>query len=146
MSNSFATTWTLAYQAPLCPWDFPGKNTGVGCHFLLHWTCLGCHILVHMDICTVTFYFSFSVGIPQLIQLLKSDSEEVKEAAALALANLTTSNPANVKWVQKDSFNTTRRIFNRQRWAHCNLLRLKAVYMSFQILPCWVIPEEPLWK
>ena len=20
---------------PLCPWDFPGKNTGVGCHFLL---------------------------------------------------------------------------------------------------------------
>ena len=20
----------------LCPWDFPGKNTGVGCHFLLH--------------------------------------------------------------------------------------------------------------
>ena len=20
---------------PLCPWDFPGKNIGVGCHFLL---------------------------------------------------------------------------------------------------------------
>ena len=20
----------------LCPWDYPGKNTGVGCHFLLH--------------------------------------------------------------------------------------------------------------
>ena len=20
---------------PLCPWDSPGKNTGVGCHFLL---------------------------------------------------------------------------------------------------------------
>ena len=19
-----------------CPWDSPGKNTGVGCHFLLH--------------------------------------------------------------------------------------------------------------
>ena len=19
-----------------CPWDFPGKNTGVGCHFHLH--------------------------------------------------------------------------------------------------------------
>ena len=30
----FATPWTVAYQAP-CPWDFPGKNTGVGCHFLL---------------------------------------------------------------------------------------------------------------
>ena len=22
------------HQAP-CPWDFPGKNAGVGCHFLL---------------------------------------------------------------------------------------------------------------
>ena len=21
----------------LCPWDYPVKNTGVGCHFLLHW-------------------------------------------------------------------------------------------------------------
>ena len=20
----------------LCPWDFPGKSTGMGCHFLLH--------------------------------------------------------------------------------------------------------------
>ena len=23
------------YPMLLCPWDFPGKNTGVGCHFLL---------------------------------------------------------------------------------------------------------------
>ena len=21
----------------LCPWDYPVKNMGVGCHFLLHW-------------------------------------------------------------------------------------------------------------
>ena len=27
-----ATPWTVAF---LCPWDSPGKNTGVGCHFLL---------------------------------------------------------------------------------------------------------------
>ena len=27
----FATLWTVACQAP-CPWDSPGKNTGVGCH------------------------------------------------------------------------------------------------------------------
>ena len=34
----------------LCPWDFPGKNTGAGCHFLLEWifpslrdqTCISC--------------------------------------------------------------------------------------------------------
>ncbi|XP_037693768.1 armadillo repeat-containing protein 3 isoform X2 [Choloepus didactylus] len=36
-------------------------------------------------------------GIPQLIQLLKSDNEEVREAGALALANLTTCNPANAR-------------------------------------------------
>ena len=27
-----------AHQAP-CPWDSPGKNTGVGCHFLLQCCC-----------------------------------------------------------------------------------------------------------
>ena len=27
----FVTPWTLAHQV-LCPWDSPGKNTGVGCH------------------------------------------------------------------------------------------------------------------
>ena len=42
-----------------CPWEFPGKNTGVGCHFLLqgsfpnHWTqdtygsCIGKRILFY---------------------------------------------------------------------------------------------------
>ena len=30
----FETPWTVALQAP-CPWDFPGKNTGVSCHVLL---------------------------------------------------------------------------------------------------------------
>ena len=30
----FATPWTIAPRL-LCPWDSPGKNTGVGCHALL---------------------------------------------------------------------------------------------------------------
>ena len=34
-----ATPWTLCNPMELtrllCPWDSPGKNTGVGCHFLL---------------------------------------------------------------------------------------------------------------
>ena len=34
MSNSFSTPWTVATRL-LCPWVFQGKNTGVGCHFLL---------------------------------------------------------------------------------------------------------------
>ena len=28
------TPWTVAHRL-LCPWDSPGKNTGVGCHALL---------------------------------------------------------------------------------------------------------------
>ena len=31
----FLTPWTGAYQL-LCPWNSPGQNTGVSCHFLLH--------------------------------------------------------------------------------------------------------------
>ena len=30
----FATPWTVAHRAPLST-EFSGKNTGVGCHFLL---------------------------------------------------------------------------------------------------------------
>ena len=35
MSDSFVTPWTVALQAPLSMGIFPGKNSGVGCHFLL---------------------------------------------------------------------------------------------------------------
>ena len=31
----FAALWTVALQPPLCPWDSPGKYTGVGYHALL---------------------------------------------------------------------------------------------------------------
>ena len=34
MSNYFVAPWTAARRL-LCPWDFPGKNIGVGCPFLL---------------------------------------------------------------------------------------------------------------
>ena len=29
----FVTSWTVASQT-CCTWNFPGENTGVGCHFL----------------------------------------------------------------------------------------------------------------
>ena len=32
VSNS-AAPWPAARRV-LCPWDFPGKNSGVACHFL----------------------------------------------------------------------------------------------------------------
>ena len=31
----FVTLWTVAPTKLLCPWDSPGKNTGVGCLALL---------------------------------------------------------------------------------------------------------------
>ena len=31
----FVTSWTVACTRILHPWDYPGKSTGVGCHFLL---------------------------------------------------------------------------------------------------------------
>ena len=31
---TLGTPWTITLQAPL-PWDSPGKNTGISCHFLL---------------------------------------------------------------------------------------------------------------
>ena len=31
----FAMPWTVQPARLLCPWDFPGKNPRVGCHFLL---------------------------------------------------------------------------------------------------------------
>ena len=34
MFDYFAIPWTVTPRL-LCPLDFPGKNTGVGCHFLL---------------------------------------------------------------------------------------------------------------
>ena len=34
MSNSLQLHGLLPARF-LCPWDFPGKNTGVGCHLLL---------------------------------------------------------------------------------------------------------------
>ena len=37
VSESFLSPWTVAHQAPR-PWNFPGKITGVGCHFLLQGT------------------------------------------------------------------------------------------------------------
>ena len=35
MSSSFATPWTEKPARLLCPWNFPGKGNGAGCHYLL---------------------------------------------------------------------------------------------------------------
>ena len=53
----------------LCPWDFSGKNTGVGCHFLLQGMsltqCTNPHLLclLHEQ---VVFFLSFFFFLPQV--------------------------------------------------------------------------------
>ena len=61
----FATPWTVAYQL-LRPWNFPGENTGVGCHFLLQGIFLtqGSNLgLLH---CRQTVYYLSHLGSPKL--------------------------------------------------------------------------------
>ena len=59
VTKSYPTLWPhgLWPARLLCPWDFPGKNATVGCHFLLqgifldqglvHVSCIGRQILYH---------------------------------------------------------------------------------------------------
>ena len=63
ISNSFATPLTVPARL-LCPWDFPGKNTGVGCCFLLQgiFQAQGSspRRLLHWHWQAVSCFFSFS--------------------------------------------------------------------------------------
>ena len=42
----------------LCPWDSPGKNTGVGCHILLHFTEINNSYYCHSSSNTKMWFFS----------------------------------------------------------------------------------------
>ena len=43
----FVTPWTEDSRL-FCPWDFPGKNSGVGCHFLLQGIFLNQGLNLHL--------------------------------------------------------------------------------------------------
>ena len=73
MSDLFVTPWSEAHKAPLCLCDFPGKNAGVGCHFLLGifqtqgsnlCPCLSRQILYHLSHrrAKIVPLFPFSLG------------------------------------------------------------------------------------
>ena len=48
-----ATPRTIACQASLCPWDLPGKNTGICCHFLLQ----GISLIQELKLCLLHLLF-----------------------------------------------------------------------------------------
>ena len=48
----------------LCPWDSPGKNTGVGCRFLLQWIFLTQGFNPGLPHCRQTLYHLSHQGSP----------------------------------------------------------------------------------
>ena len=71
----FATPWTVACTRFLSPWDFLGKNTGVGCHFLLHEHCFKVRPLLASD--GIWQPYSFN---PTMVMSPEWDSEAWGEA------------------------------------------------------------------
>ena len=63
----FATSRTIAHQALLCPWDSPGKNTGVGCHSLLQGILLTQGLNPGLLHCRQIVYHLSHQGIPILL-------------------------------------------------------------------------------
>ena len=71
----FATPWAVACTRLLHPWDFLGKSTGVGCHFLLQEIFLTQGLNPGLPHCRQTLYHLSHQGSPYiwpLIPLLKA--------------------------------------------------------------------------
>ena len=62
----FATPWTVACTKLLSPWDFPGKSTGLACHFLLQGIFLTQGSDPGLPYCTQTLYHLSHQGSPGL--------------------------------------------------------------------------------
>ena len=59
----FTTSLTVAARL-LCPWDFPGKNTGVGCHGLLQGIFLTQGSNLHLLLILYCQVSSFTTNVP----------------------------------------------------------------------------------
>ena len=57
-------------------WDYPGKNTGVGCHFLFQLFCILLHILLHIC-CYILYYNTIYHYI--IYNIFKLDLEKAEE-------------------------------------------------------------------
>ena len=67
-SRLFATTWMVTCQAPLCPWNFPGKNTGVCCHSLLQGIFPTQGSNLGLKLCRQIFYYLSHQGSPRTLE------------------------------------------------------------------------------
>ena len=64
----FATLWTVACTELLRPWDFQGKSTGVGCHFVLQGIFPTQGSSPGLSHCTQTLYCLSHQGSPKYIE------------------------------------------------------------------------------
>ena len=83
----------------LHPWDFPGKNTGVGCHCLLQWTMKYILKLYVQSwgclTCEYSFWGLFIVAV-SLPQLISTTSTSVTSADTLPLINTKGTRETNI--------------------------------------------------
>ena len=64
---TFCKPMDVAHQLPLCPWDSPGKNTGVSCHSLLQCCTLLPPILISNLNFLVYFMLLFLLSSPSCL-------------------------------------------------------------------------------
>ena len=64
----FATLWTVACQAPLSMEFSPGKNTGMGCRFLLHGIFLTQGLNLGLPHCGQTLYHLSRQRNPRMLE------------------------------------------------------------------------------
>ena len=96
----FATPWTVAKRL-LHPWNFPGKSTGVGCHFL----CQGIFLIQGSN-----------QGLPHCKQMLLP-SEAPGKPAGLQSVGL---QRGGHNWVQ----------YCTKHYTICSLIRIKFIFLK----------------
>ena len=73
----------------LCPWDFPGKNTGVGCHFLFQYIykyryiCVYIYIFVCISVSVLCVCVECHLGINQLKTFLINSEYRAEKSLVL---------------------------------------------------------------
>ena len=70
----------------LCPWDSPGKNSGVGCHFLLQ--CVKVKLLSHVGLFTTPWTAAYQVPLSVGFSRRPWDFPGVLEWVAIAFSGI----------------------------------------------------------
>ena len=103
-----------------CPWDSPGKNTGVGCHFLLHplpWELRNINNLRYADDTTL---MAESEELKSLLMKVKEESEQVGLKVNIQKTKIMSSGPITSWQIDGKTMKTVTDYFfglqNHCRW------------------------------